>query len=56
MGHLKGGGAGYGPGVAERTRWGSRCIGCHKPIVYGDRCPRCQRITQIRAATRRRRR
>jgi hypothetical protein len=20
-----------------------RCIGCHRRIVYGDRCPDCQR-------------
>jgi predicted amidophosphoribosyltransferase len=20
-----------------------RCLGCHRPLVYGDRCPDCQR-------------
>jgi hypothetical protein len=43
----------FGPG-ASKKRHG--CLGCHRPIVYGDRCPDCQRLVRTRAAKRRRKR
>jgi hypothetical protein len=27
---------------APRLATPTQCLGCHKPIVYGDRCQRCQ--------------
>jgi hypothetical protein len=32
------------------------CLGCHKPIVYGERCAACATQVRIKAAKRRRRR
>jgi rRNA maturation endonuclease Nob1 len=33
-----------------------RCIGCHRRIVYGDRCPDCAHLVRVKAAKRRRKR
>jgi hypothetical protein len=32
------------------------CLGCHKPIVYGERCPTCATLVRAKAAKRRRKR
>jgi hypothetical protein len=29
------------------------CLSCHRPIVYGDRCPDCQRKLRQRLVQRR---
>ena len=42
------------PTGARRGPW--QCIGCKKPITYGDRCPPCEQAVRTRAAKRRRRR
>jgi hypothetical protein len=34
-------------GAPKRGK-GQRCLGCHRPIVYGDRCPDCQQKLRVR--------
>jgi hypothetical protein len=39
--------------------WGARdlrCVGCHRTIFYGERCPPCARMVKLKAAKRRRKR
>jgi hypothetical protein len=40
----------------KRGGKGRHCLGCYRPIVYGDRCPPCAQLVRTRAAKRRRRR
>jgi hypothetical protein len=49
----------FNPGWRVRRERGKRqqhCMGCQRPIVYGDRCPPCAQLVRTRAAKRRRRR
>jgi hypothetical protein len=41
----------FGPGTAKKRR----CFACHRPIVYGDRCPDCVSQARAQAINRKRR-
>jgi hypothetical protein len=43
-------------GAPKRGGKRRHCLGCDRPIVYGDRCPPCASLVRIRAAKRRRHR
>jgi hypothetical protein len=33
-----------------------KCLGCHRPIIYGDRCRACATEARVKADKQRRRR
>ena|GEM_PF-3315194 len=43
-------------GPAKGGRRPARCIGCQRPIMYGDRCPACANQARARAVNRKRKR
>jgi hypothetical protein len=40
-------------GAPKRGK-GQRCLGCHQPIMYGDRCAPCANLARAQAVNRKR--